>query len=142
MPVSASVDAYPDRKFAGRVTAVNPAVDPASRSFTVEAAIENPNNALRSGMFATARITQPGGGQSVYVPSQAVVRDQNTNSYRVFTVKDGAAHLRVVQVGDDENGWTQILSGVQPDEEVAVNNQEKLYEGAPVQAQQTQVSGQ
>jgi RND family efflux transporter MFP subunit len=136
MPVSASVDAYPDRKFAGRVTAVNPAVDPASRSFTVEAAIENPDNALRSGMFATARITQPGGGQSVYVPHDAVVRDQNTNSYRIFTVKDNAAHLKVVQVGDEENGWIQILSGVQPDEEVAVNNQQQLYEGARVQAAQ------
>jgi RND family efflux transporter MFP subunit len=139
MPVSASVDAYPDRKFAGRVTAVNPAVDPASRSFTVEAAIENPDNALRSGMFATARITQPGGGQSVYVPHDAVVRDQNTNSYRVFTVKDNAAHLKVVQVGDEENGWIQILSGVQPDEEVAVNNQQQLYEGARVQAAQVSV---
>jgi len=142
MPVSTSVDAYPDRKFAGRVTAVNPAVDPASRSFTVEAAIENPDNALRSGMFATARITQPGGGQSVYVPTESVVRDQNTNSFRVFTVKDGVAHLQVVQVGDEENGWTQILSGVKPDEEVAVNNQQQLYEGARVQAQQAQVSGQ
>ncbi|HVF42480.1 MAG TPA: efflux RND transporter periplasmic adaptor subunit [Pyrinomonadaceae bacterium] len=136
MPVSTSVDAYPDRKFAGRVTAVNPAVDPASRSFTVEAAIENSDNALRSGMFATARITQPGGGQSVYVPSAAVVRDQNTNSFRVFTVKDGAAHLMVVQIGDEENGWVQILTGVRPDEEVAVNNQQQLYEGARVQAQQ------
>jgi RND family efflux transporter MFP subunit len=142
MPVSASVDAYPDRKFAGRVTAVNPAVDPVSRSFTVEAAIENPDNALRSGMFATARITQPGGGQSVYVPKEAVERDQNTNSYRVFTVKDNAAHLKVVQVGDEENGWIQILSGIQPDEEVAVNNQEQLYEGARVQAAQAQVGGQ
>jgi membrane fusion protein (multidrug efflux system) len=142
MPVSTSVDAYPDRKFAGRVTAVNPAVDPASRSFTVEAAIENPDNALRSGMFATARITQPGGGQSVYVPSESVVRDQNTNSFRVFVIKDGAAHLKVVQIGDEENGWVQILSGVAADEEVAVNNQQQLYEGARVQAQQAQVSGQ
>ncbi|HKG13086.1 MAG TPA: efflux RND transporter periplasmic adaptor subunit [Pyrinomonadaceae bacterium] len=142
MPASASVDAYPDRKFAGRVTAVNPAVDPASRSFTVEVAIENPDNALRSGMFATARITQPGGGQSVYVPREAVVLDQNTNSSRVFTVKDGAAHLKVVQVGDEENGWVQILTGVAADEEVAVNNQQQLYEGARVQAQQAQVSGQ
>lgn len=142
MPVSASVDAYQERKFAGRVTAINPAVDPASRSFTVEAAIENPDNALRSGMFATARITQPGGGQSVYVPREAVINDQNTNSFRVFTVKDNAAHLKVVQVGDEENGWIQILSGVQPEEEVAVNNLQQLYEGARVQAQQAQVSGQ
>jgi len=51
--VSAEVDAYKDRKFAGTVSAVNPAIDPASRSAVVEAKIENGDNALRSGMFAT-----------------------------------------------------------------------------------------
>ncbi|HEX8144603.1 MAG TPA: efflux RND transporter periplasmic adaptor subunit [Pyrinomonadaceae bacterium] len=132
MSVSLSVDAYPDRKFGGRVSAINPAIDPASRAVTVEAAIDNPDNALRSGMFVTARITMPGGGQSVYVPRAAVVNDQNTNSYRVFVIKDTTAHLRVVQIGDEENGLVQILSGVQGDEEVALNNLQQLYEGAKV----------
>jgi multidrug efflux pump subunit AcrA (membrane-fusion protein) len=133
MSVSLSVDSYPDRKFGGRITAINPAIDPASRAVTVEAAVENPDNALRSGMFVTARITMPGGGQSVFVPREAVVNDQNTNSYRVFVVKDTTAYLRVIQVGDEENGMVQILSGVGADEEVALNNLQQLYEGAKVQ---------
>lgn len=136
MGVSVSVDAYPDRKFGGRVTAINPAIDPASRSVMVEAEIENGDNALRSGMFATARITLPGGGQSIFVPKEAVIHDQNTNSDRVFVVQGTAAHLRVVQVGDEENGSVQILSGVQGNEEVATNNQQQLYEGAKVQPSQ------
>jgi multidrug efflux pump subunit AcrA (membrane-fusion protein) len=138
MAVSLSVDAYPDRKFGGRVTAINPAIDPASRSFIVEAEIENPDNSLRSGMFVTARITLPGGSQSIFVPREAVVNDQNTNSYRVFVVQGTTAHLRVVQIGDEENGSIQILSGVQADEEVATDNLQQLYEGAKVQpVQQT-----
>jgi multidrug efflux pump subunit AcrA (membrane-fusion protein) len=136
MAVSLSVDAYPDRKFAGRVSAINPAVDPTSRSVTVEAEVDNPDNALRSGMFATARITLPGGNQVVFVPREAVVNDQNTNSYRVFVIQDGAAHLRIVQIGDEENGSVQILSGVQPDEMVATSNLQQLYEGARVQVTQ------
>ena len=135
MAVSLSVDAYPDRKFAGRVSAINPAVDPTSRSVMVEAEVDNPDNALRSGMFATARITLPGGSQSVFVPREAVFNDQNTNSYRAFVIQDGTAHLRVVQIGDEENGWLQILSGVQGNEIVATNNLPQLYEGAKVQAQ-------
>jgi multidrug efflux pump subunit AcrA (membrane-fusion protein) len=51
--VSVEVEPYKDRKFAGTVTSVNPAVDPVSRSAIVEASIENRDNALRSGMFAT-----------------------------------------------------------------------------------------
>src|SRR5947209_14142146 len=135
MSVSLSVDAYPDRKFAGRVSAINPAIDPTSRSVTVEAQVDNPDNALRAGMFATARITLPGGNQVVFVPREAVVNDQNTNSYRVFVIQNGTAHLRVLQIGDEENGWIQILSGVQGDEMVATSNLQQLYEGARVQAQ-------
>jgi multidrug efflux pump subunit AcrA (membrane-fusion protein) len=136
MPVSLTVDAYRDRQFGGTITAINPAIDPASRSITVEASIQNPDNALRSGMFVTARITMAGGNQSIFVPSAAVVNDQNTNSYRVFVVQGTTAHLRVVQVGDEENGMIQILSGVQGNEEVATSNLQQLYEGAKVQPTQ------
>ena len=44
MSVSLEVDAHRDRKFGGHVTAVNPAIDPVSRSATVEAAVENGDN--------------------------------------------------------------------------------------------------
>lgn len=138
MPVSLTVDAYRDRQFGGTVTAINPAIDPASRSMMVEAAVGNPDNALRSGMFVTARITLSGGNQSIFVPREAVVNDQNTNSFRVFVVQGTTAHLRVVQVGDEENGMVQILTGVQSGEEVATSNLQQLYEGAKVQPVQQQ----
>src|SRR5947209_1406965 len=93
MSVALIVDAYPDRKFNGRITAINPAIDPTSRALTVEAEVDNPDNALRSGMFATARISLPGGRQSVFVPREAVVSDQNTNSYRVFVIDGTTADL-------------------------------------------------
>lgn len=138
MPVSLTVDSYPDRQFGGTVTAINPAIDPTSRSFTVDAAVENVGNALRSGMFVTARITLSGGSQSIFVPREAVVNDQNTNSYRVFVIQGSTARLRVVQVGDQESGMIQILSGVQANEEVATSNLQQLYEGAKVQPTQQQ----
>ncbi|HYJ46839.1 MAG TPA: efflux RND transporter periplasmic adaptor subunit, partial [Pyrinomonadaceae bacterium] len=133
MAVALTVDAYPDRKFNGRVSAINPAIDPTSRALTVEAEVENPDNALRSGMFVTASISLPGGKSSVFVPKDAVVNDQNTNSYRVFTIDGTTAHLQVVQVGNEENGMVQILTGVNPDAEVATSNLQQLYEGAKVQ---------
>ncbi|HEX8844415.1 MAG TPA: efflux RND transporter periplasmic adaptor subunit [Pyrinomonadaceae bacterium] len=136
MAVALTVDAFPDRKFNGRVTAVNPAIDPTSRAFTVEAEVENPENALRSGMFATARIALPTGNQAVFVPREAVVSDQNTNSYRVFVIEGTTAHLQVVQIGEEENGMVQILSGVKGDAEVATSNLQQLYEGAKVQPTQ------
>lgn len=130
--VSAEVDAFKDRKFAGTVSAVNPAVDPTSRSAIVEALIENGDNALRSGMFVTVQITREGGTTGVFVPISAVYNDKTTQSYRVFVILDGIAKLRVVQLGAEENGFYQILNGIAADETVAISNADKLFEGAAV----------
>lgn len=136
MGVSLQVEAHGDKKFAGQVSAVNPAIDPASRSAIVEALVENGDNALRSGMFATARIVRPGGSTAVFVPKAAVVSDQNTQSYRVFVVQNDTAKLRVVQVGQEEGDTIQILTGVNADETVATGNLNQLYEGARVRVEQ------
>jgi multidrug efflux pump subunit AcrA (membrane-fusion protein) len=130
--VSIEVDAYKDRKFAGSITAVNPAVDPNSRSATVEAMVENGGNALRPGMFATARITRDGGGKGVFVAKSAIYNDQATQSYRVFVVVDGVAKLRVVQLGSEEGDFQQVVTGVEADQTLATSNLEQLYEGAKV----------
>lgn len=130
--VSVQVDAYKDRNFAGVVTAVNPAVDPTSRSAVVEASIENADNALRSGMFGTARITKEGGGTGIFVVKSAVYNDQATQSQRAFVIIDGVAKLRVIQLGTEEGDSYQILNGLNADETVATSNLSELYEGAKV----------
>jgi RND family efflux transporter MFP subunit len=130
--VSIEVDAYKDRRFGGTVTAVNPALDPTTRAAVVEAAIENSGNVLRSGMFATVKITREGGGAGVFVPKIAVYNDQSTQSYRVFVIQDGVAKLRVVQLGIEEGDTIQIINGVNADETVATSNLAQLYEGAKV----------
>jgi len=130
--VTIQVDAYKDRSFGGVVTAVNPSIDPTSRSAIVEAQIENNDNALRAGMFATVKITREGGTLGVFVPKEAVLNDQATQSQRVFVIVEGVAKLRTVQVGTEESGSIQILNGVAADETVATSNLPQLYEGAKV----------
>jgi multidrug efflux pump subunit AcrA (membrane-fusion protein) len=132
MSVSLEVEAHRDRQFAGRVVAVNPAVDPASRAATVEAEVENSDNSLRAGMFATARITREGGTRAVYLPRTAILEDPNTKSFRAFAIQGDTAKLRVVQIGREEGEWIQVLSGVNADETVAASNLQQLYEGAKV----------
>jgi RND family efflux transporter MFP subunit len=133
--VTIQVDAYKDRNFGGVVTAVNPSIDPASRSAIVEAQIENNDNALRAGMFATVKITRDGGSLGVFVPKEAVLNDQATQNQRVFVIVEGIAKLRTVKTGTEESGTIQILDGVAADEAVATSNLDQLYEGAKVQVQ-------
>lgn len=130
--VSIQVDAYRDRRFSGTVSAISPSVDQNSRSFVVEARIENNDNALRAGMFATARINREGGSVGVFVPKSAVYNHIPTGSFRAFVIVDGVAKLRTIQLGPEEGDFYQILSGLEADEVVANSNLDQLYEGARV----------
>lgn len=133
MTVVARVAAYPNRQFTGRVTAINPSVDPNSRVFIVEARFENPKGELRPGMFATARVLLPGGESAVFIPRSAVIRDKTTDSYQVFTLDGGKAHLRVVVPSDTDGDLIRINSGLSGGDSVAISNQGELFDGAPIQ---------
>ena len=130
--VVARVNAYPGREFEGKVSAINQSVDPNSRIFILEARFDNPKAELKPGMFATARVRQPGGVQAVFVPRTAVVRDKTTDSNQAFVIQDGKARLRVVQIGDAIDNSVRVVSGVAAGEVVALNNQNELFDGAPV----------
>lgn len=132
--VTARVDAYPDRVFEGRISAVNPAIAAESRSFPVEARVPNPDAVLKPGMFAVASIDQGRTERARLVPRRAVIEDVNTNSYRLFVVdKDNRARVRVVQLAARQQGDTiRILKGVEEGERVATSNLADLYDGAEV----------
>jgi len=83
-------------------------------------------------MFATISINREGGSKAVFVPKSAVYNDPTTQSYRVFVIQDGVAKLRVVQIGAEENGQIQIVTGVNGGETVAASGADQLYEGAKV----------
>lgn len=132
MSVLARVSAYPDQDFEGKVSAVNPTVDPNSRIFILEARFSNPGNALRPGMFATARVILPGGEDAVFVPRQAVVRDKTTDSNLVYVVDHGHARVHVVLTGDTLGDQVRISSGLAGTETVILSNQTQLFDGAAV----------
>jgi RND family efflux transporter MFP subunit len=136
MTVNARVAAWPDRVFTGKVTAVNPSVNPASRVFLVEAKFDNPKAELRPGMFSTARIQLPGGETAVYVPKTAVQRDRTTDSYQLFTIENGVARLKVVVPGESDGDQIRIVTGLAGNETVATSRLGDLYDSAPVEVKQ------
>ena len=137
MQVEGTVAAYADQPFSGRVTAINPAVDPTSRIVLAEVEVANPDRKLRPGMFVTARIIQPGGERAVFVPRSAVQLDESTNSARVYVIENAnLARLRVVQIAEAENNEYRILAGLSGGETVAASNLEQLYDGAVVSSKQ------
>lgn len=133
MPVSAWVVAYPDKELIGTVTTINPVIDLSSRTLTIEVKIDNSDGLIRPGMFATARLVQPIGQEAVFIPSTALIKDSTMSSARVFVLEGNTARVRVVQVGEQENGMVRVLSGLSGGEWVATSNLAQLYDGARVQ---------
>jgi len=132
MTVVARVSAFPDRDFTGKVTAVNPSVDPASRIFVLEARFDNPKAELKPGMFATARVMLPGGETGIFIPKSAVLRDKTTDSYQVFVVENQTAHLHVVLTSPADNDTVRVTSGLTGAERLATTHLTELYDGAKV----------
>ena len=128
--VSVSVSTYPDRSFAGRVARVSPNVSQQSRTLTVEAEVENNENLLKPGQFATIRVLLPQSDPATLVPASAVKTDGTTA--RVFVVKDGVAHERLVATGQTDGGLIEIKGNVSADELVATSNVDQLADGVPV----------
>ncbi len=125
--VSIQVTAYPDRKFAGTIVRIAPALNPTTRVLNVEAEVQNVDGLLKPGQFATVRITQSEAEPAVMIPVTAVRTVGDTNS--VFVIRDGAAREVIVQLGLLENDKIQIKRGLVEGDLVAVTNVSQLSDG-------------
>jgi len=128
--ISLQTSAYPDRSFAGTVARVLPSLNPTARTLTVEAEVQNGDGLLKPGQFATVRITQSQPENAVMIPASAVKAEGDSN--KVYVVKDGVAHERLVQTGLLEGDTIQIKSGLQEGELIATSNLGQLYDGIMV----------
>ncbi|HEV2860904.1 MAG TPA: efflux RND transporter periplasmic adaptor subunit [Pyrinomonadaceae bacterium] len=128
--VSVSVSGYTDRSFAGRVARISPNVSAQSRTLTVEAEIENGENLLKPGQFATIRVLLPQTDPAVLVPARAVRTDGGTS--RVFVIVNGVASERLVTTGQQDGDLVEVRGAVAADELVATSNVEQLADGVPV----------
>jgi RND family efflux transporter MFP subunit len=137
MPVTARVPAHPDADFAGEVSALNVAIDPASRSMRIEARFPNADGRLMPGMFGTAEVHLPASEQAVFVPPSAVVPIANGEAAGVFVVEGETARVRVVQTGDQHEGMVRILAGLEPGTPVVVSNAEQLMDGSQIRVVET-----
>ncbi|HYF40653.1 MAG TPA: efflux RND transporter periplasmic adaptor subunit, partial [Gemmatimonadales bacterium] len=130
--VSFRVAALPGRQFTGKVDFVDPVVKLPGRTITVKAQVPNPRRELQAGMFIEARLATAVRPDAVVIPEDAVLPLQGSNF--VWVVANGKATRRQVELGVRTPGFVEIKNGVEDAEQVVVGGQERLAEGAPVQA--------
>lgn len=129
-PVTFEVDAYPGRQFEGTVKFVSPALQADQRALTVEAIVPNAEGALKPGLFATARIEQPGKTSGVLVPAVSVQTLSGTS--RVYVVVGDHVDERIVTTGETVGDLIEITKGLKAGERVATKNVAQLADGIKV----------
>jgi RND family efflux transporter MFP subunit len=135
MAEGAVVEATPQgskQRAPGKLALVDNSVDPTTGTIVAHAIFDNPDEVLWPGQLCDLTLTLRTEPNVVVVPREAVLIGQAGNY--VFTVLDGAAHLRPVEVGRSQDGETIVLKGLAGDETVVVDGALLLTEGAKVAA--------
>jgi cobalt-zinc-cadmium efflux system membrane fusion protein len=111
-PVQVKVNAFPERVFDGKITTIGAIVDPNTRRVLVRSEINDPRHELRSGMFATFVISTGAPIRSPAVPLAGVVREGDGTQSVWVTADRRKFTKRTVRIGDQREGYRQILGGV------------------------------
>lgn len=115
-PVTVTSSAYPGEVFSGQVTFINPIIDDSSRTVKVRVAMGNPGGRLKPNLFVNAAISVPL-GEKLVVPESSLI---DTGDRKVVYVAQGEDTFvkRDVVIGQEVDGYIQILSGLTPNDVV------------------------
>ena len=145
--VTARADTYPGKTFEGKITAINPKVDLATRNVQVRAILDNPEKLLTPGMFVTVDAVTGKPEKLVTLPQAAI--SYNSYGSLVYVVEekdkgpDGKPHLiaqqTFVAVGATRGDQVSITKGLKEGVTVVTSGQMKLRNGVSVVVNNTVV---
>jgi RND family efflux transporter MFP subunit len=126
---------FPDRVFPGTLVRNAGSIDPSSRTLLVEFDVNNPSGQLLPGAYVQVHLKLPSGGSPLTVPSNTLLF--RAEGMRVGVVKGGHAQLVPIQIGRDYGSSVEVLSGLQPGDQVILDPSDSLADGTPVRIHAT-----
>lgn len=128
--VEFDVEAFANRKFKGKIAYVSPAVDQATRTFAVEAMVDNSDRLLKPGFFAKGVALTSVDEQVLAVPEDAVSTLAGVST--VYVIENGKARQQQITLGARQNKLVEVTSGLKGDEVLATANLNQLATGVSV----------
>jgi Cu(I)/Ag(I) efflux system membrane fusion protein len=138
--VEARVPSFPGQAFRGRVSAILPEVNAATRTLRARVELANPGGRLKPGMFATLVFAQSTGAKALLVPSEAVIRT-GERSIVVVAESEGKFRPREVELGFESGGKSEIRKGLSEGDKVVVSGQFLIDSEASLRATGTRMEG-
>jgi len=141
LEVRVRTDAFPGREFTGKLTAINSAVDVATRNVSLQATLPNPDRSLRPGMFAKVDVVLPTKDPVLVIPATAISYAPYGDSVFVIEKKSDEKTKREMQVirqqfirtGETRGDFVTVTNGLNAGEFVVSSGVFKLRNGMPVQ---------
>ena len=138
--VRVTTDAIGDRKFEGKLSAINPAVDPVTRNVTVQAVLENKEHVLRPGMFAKVEVVLPEQQKTLIIPGSAVSYAPFGDSVFVIEKKkdektgkeNEVLRQQFVRIGEARGDFVSVTKGLKAGDVVVGTGVFKLRNGMAV----------
>jgi RND family efflux transporter MFP subunit len=118
-------------QFSGAVTRTANALDPATRTLLTEVQVPNSGGLLLPGMYAQVDLTTPRRNPPVLIPGDTLVVRSNGPQVGVVGA-DHIVHFQRLQLGRDYGDKIEVLSGLEPGQQVVVNPGDTVQEGAKV----------
>ena len=138
-PVEARATALPGTTFRGKVSAILPEVNPATRTIKARVELANPEGRLVPGMFVTVNFTPAARKDVLLVPSEAVIQT-GKRSVVLLALAEGKFAPVDVEVGLDSNGQTEIRKGLSAGQRVVVSGQFLVDSEANLRAATTRMT--
>ena len=129
------VEAFPDRKFTGKIAYVSPAVDQTTRTFPVEAIVDNPDRVLKPGFFAKGTALTKVDANVLAAPETAISTLAGVST--VYVIENDKARQQQVSLGARQEGLVEILAGLTGDETLATTNLNQLATGVAVRVERS-----
>lgn len=145
LPVKVTTDAIPGREFDGTLTAVNSAVDIATRNTSLQATLDNPDHALHAGMFARVKVLLPQKNPTLYIPNTAVSYAPFGNSVYVIEKKQDEKtkkeslilRQQFIRTGETRGDFVAVTNGLKQGDEIVSTGVFKLRNGMDVAVDNT-----
>lgn len=136
------------RTIEGEVSAVNPTVDPRTRTIRLRVRIPNPDGVLKGGMYATGYVTVGGERRAVGVPAQALrqeaaldtgddTEDDADKQSVLWRVKNGTVEKLVIRSGLSDGDLVEIIDSVAEGDQIVISSPANLKPNIAVQVHET-----
>ena len=123
-------DAYPGQVFNGTVTNISPIIDRASQTCDIEIEVPNPDQILKSGMFARIDLTVSESKFAPVIPSDAIIKEGNESF--VYIAENGKAIKKIIETGISDGIMTEIISGIKVGDQLIIAGQSNLKDEMPI----------